>query len=202
MRFVIITFQFLSLINFFQLAKNKRVQDKLREELKNHFDKNGDISFEALNEISYLDFVFLEALRLHSPAVNLRRKCEEEIELEFDGKRLKVEKGMNVYIPIQSIHNDPNYYVEPLKFHPERFDDGALKSYRDRCIFLPFGDGPRICLGMRFATLQSKLALAGLVHNFKMTVNEKTQDNPLVIDPNEFLNVKVGGLWIDFKPIE
>lgn len=54
---------------------------------------------------------------------------------------------------------------------------------------------------MRFAFMQSKLALAGLVHNFEMTVNEKTQDNPLIIDPSEFLNIKKGGLWIDFKPI-
>lgn len=55
---------------------------------------------------------------------------------------------------------------------------------------------------MRFATLQSKLALAGLVHNFEFSVNEKTQDKPFVISEKEFLNVKVGGLWIDFKPIE
>lgn len=55
---------------------------------------------------------------------------------------------------------------------------------------------------MRFALMQSKLALAGLVRNFEMTVNPKTQDNPLVIDPKEFLNIKVGGFWIDIKPIK
>lgn len=55
---------------------------------------------------------------------------------------------------------------------------------------------------MRFAIMQSKLALAGLVRNFEFSVNEKTQDNPLIVDPKEFLNVKIGGLWIDFKPIK
>lgn len=54
---------------------------------------------------------------------------------------------------------------------------------------------------MRFAQLQSKVALATIVHNFEITVNEKTQDNPLIIDPKEFLNVKKGGLWLDFKPL-
>lgn len=54
---------------------------------------------------------------------------------------------------------------------------------------------------MKFALLQSKAALAAIVHNFEMSVNEKTQDNPLVLDPNEFLNVKIGGLWLNFNRI-
>jgi len=54
---------------------------------------------------------------------------------------------------------------------------------------------------MRFALLQSKAALAAIVHNFEISVNEKTQDNPLIIDPKEFLNIKVGGLWLNFKPL-
>jgi hypothetical protein len=55
---------------------------------------------------------------------------------------------------------------------------------------------------MRFAILQSKAALAEIVRNFRITVNEKTQDNPLIIDPKEFLNIKVGGLWLNFKPLK
>jgi hypothetical protein len=54
---------------------------------------------------------------------------------------------------------------------------------------------------MRFALMQSKAALAAIVKNFELSVNEKTQDNPFVIDPKQFLNIKVGGLWLNFKPI-
>jgi hypothetical protein len=54
---------------------------------------------------------------------------------------------------------------------------------------------------MKFALMQSKAAIAALVRNFEMSVNEKTQDNPLVLDPNEFLNVKIGGLWLNFAPL-
>lgn len=127
----------------FQLAKNKRVQDKLREEVSKHFDKNGHISYDDLSEISYLEHVFYESLRLHPPAVTTTRKCEEDVELKFDGKCVKVKKGMNVDIPIQCVHYDPEFYLEPNNFYPERFDDGGLKSYRDRCVLIPFGDGPR-----------------------------------------------------------
>lgn len=137
---------FLSIFIFFyhnQLAKNKRVQDKLRDEVNKHFDKNEQINFETLSDIAYLDQVFYEALRLHPPAVTTTKICTEPAELEFDGKKASIEKGINVYIPILQVHYDPDYYVEPLKFHPERFDDGALKDYLDRCVLMPFGAGPR-----------------------------------------------------------
>lgn len=75
-----------------------------------------------------------------------------------------------------------------------------MKAFRDKGVFLTFGDGPRICLGMRFALMQSKAAIADLVRNFEITVNEKTK-RPLILDPKEFINIKVGGIWLDFKPI-
>ncbi|CAG9805404.1 unnamed protein product [Chironomus riparius] len=184
----------------YEIGKSKRVQDKLRDEVNNHWDNNGQINFETLSELTYLDQVFHEALRLHPPAVMTSKMCSETTDLEYDGKKVTVEKGLSVYIPIYSLHYDSQHFLEPKKFHPERFDDGAMKDYLDRCVFLPFGAGPRICLGMRFALLQSKAALAAIVHNFEISVNEKTAD-PLIIDPKEFLNVKVGGLWLNFKPL-
>ena len=126
-----------------QLAKNKRVQDKLRDEVNKHCDSNGQINFETLNEMSYLDQVFHEALRLHPPATVLSKLCTETADLEYDGKKVTVEKGISVYIPILQIHYDSEYFLEPTKFHPERFDDGAMKDYLDRCVFIPFGAGPR-----------------------------------------------------------
>jgi hypothetical protein len=49
--------------------------------------------------------------------------------------------------------------------------------------------------------MQSKAALATIVRNFELSVNEKTQNSPLIIDAKEFLNIKAGGLWLNFKPI-
>jgi hypothetical protein len=54
---------------------------------------------------------------------------------------------------------------------------------------------------MRFALVQSKAALATIIKNYEVTVNRKTQDNPFVIDANEFLNIKTGGIWVNFKPL-
>lgn len=185
-----------------QLGKNKHVQDKLRDEIDKHCDKDGKIDFETINEMSYLDQVWNETMRMHPPATFLTRICTEEVELAFEGKKVLIEEGMNVYIPLHQVQNDSRNYVEPEKFMPERFDPetGGVKTFRDKGAFLPFGDGPRMCLGMRFAQTQSKAAIAALVRNYEISVNGKTAEK-LIIDANEFINVKKGGLWLDFTPV-
>ena len=161
------------------------------------------IIYVTISFFSYLLNV-LESLRLHSPALLTTRECTEEFLMEADdGQKVLIEKGMNVIIPINQYHYDPEYYTDPEKFSPERFDpeNGGLKSFKDKGVYLPFGDGPRICLGMKFALLQSKAAIAELVKNFEITVNKKTP-KVLIVDPKEFLNINIGGLWLDFKPIK
>lgn len=150
----------------------------------------------------YLDAVFNETLRMHPPATFTSRVCTEPITLEFKGQKVAIEKGMNIYIPIYQLHYDPDIFEDPETFKPERFDNehGGLKAFKDKGVFLPFGDGPRICLGMRFAQLQSKAAIASIVKNFAISVNSKTEEK-LIIDPKEFINIKKGGLWCDLKPI-
>lgn len=139
---------------------------------------------------------------MHSPISFTGRKCTEPVELSYGGKKVQIEKDVNVYIPIHQIHYDREYYPEPQIFNPGRFNSelGGVKAFKDKGVFLPFGDGPRVCLGMKFAHLQSIAGVAAIVKNFEITVNRKTAKK-LVLDPKEFVNVKIGGLWLDFKPL-
>lgn len=68
---------------------------------------------------------------------------------DYKDKQIKIKKGVVAYIPLWSVQRDPEYYSDPLKFYPERFNAefGGIKKYKDMGVFLPFGDGPRICLG-------------------------------------------------------
>lgn len=68
---------------------------------------------------------------------------------DFNDKKVHIERGTAVKIPVHAIHMDPQYYPNPDKFDPERFSEanGGLRAYKDRGIFLAFGDGPRICVG-------------------------------------------------------
>lgn len=62
-------------------------------------------------------------------------------------KTLNVEPGITVAIPIYQIHHDERFYPQPEQFRPERFDNGGVSEFTKRGCLLPFGDGPRICLG-------------------------------------------------------
>ncbi|KAJ6638130.1 putative cytochrome P450 28a5, partial [Pseudolycoriella hygida] len=188
----------------YHLGGNKSVQDKLRQEINENVGKDGRMDFEVLSELEYLNQVFHETLRINPPAGVSSKICTVATELrDYEGNILPVEKGMVVQIPTYCIHHDERFYPEPEKFDPDRFSaaNGGLKTYRDKGVFLGFLDGPRMCLGMRFALTQSKAAVAEILRNFEVTVNTKTQE-PLVLDPKAFLLLPIGGLWINLKALE
>lgn len=145
-----------------------------------------------------------ESLRI-SPVIGFALKvCTEHFEfVDYKDHKVTVEKGTPVYIPSYSIHHDEEHYPNPETFDPNRFsaENGGIKSYRDKGVFLSFGDGPRICFGMRYGMMQVKVAIVELVRNFALKTNPKTQQ-PAVFDPENFLLSQVGGLWADFVPIK
>jgi len=99
---------------------------------------------------------------------------------------------MQVVIPTMGIHYDPQYFPEPEKFDPERFSEEA-KSKRHHYVYLPFGEGPRICIGMRFGLLQTKVGLVSSLSKYEFRVCEETTV-PMVFDPKSFLLCPLGGI--------
>lgn len=89
-------------------------------------------------------FFFSETLRKHSPIGGLQRVVTEAYQLPDHD--VVLEKGTDIFIPTQSIHYDPEFYPSPEVFDPERFTDEAIAARPD-FTFLPFGDGPKICIG-------------------------------------------------------
>lgn len=110
-----------------------------------------------------------------------------------------VEKGTVIILPVHALMNDEQYYPNPDSFEPERFmpENGGLKKYKEKGLYYGFGEGPRICLGMRFALTQLKCALAMLITKYEVLVHEKTRtDNKF--DPAYFLSRLDGGIWLNF----
>jgi len=87
---------------------------------------------------------FAETLRKYPPVPILNRECTKRYEIP--GTNVILEKGIQVVIPMMGIHYDPQYFPEPEKFDPERFSE-EVKSKRHHYAYLPFGEGPRICMG-------------------------------------------------------
>jgi len=93
-----------------------------------------------------------------------------------------IEAGQSVIIPSTAIHHDPSIYPEPNEFRPERFSPEESAN-RPSVAWLPFGEGPRNCIGLRFGQMQARTGLALLIKNFRFSTCSKTAD-PLIFDPN------------------
>nr|CAD7457129.1 unnamed protein product [Timema tahoe] len=129
----------------YELALNQDIQDQLRVEVDDALQAHGDVmTYEAVQDMHYLDRIISETLRKYPPAPNLYRKCT--IPYPIPGTSITLEQGTRVLIPAYAIHHDPEFYPEPEKFDPERFTE-ENKGSRPSCTYLPFGEGPRICIG-------------------------------------------------------
>ncbi|KXJ70318.1 hypothetical protein RP20_CCG024124 [Aedes albopictus] len=182
----------------FELAYNQEIQDRAREEVQRVLAKHeGLLTYEALKDMVYVEQIVHESLRKYAPIGNIVRVANEPYEISKPDFTL--EKGTMVMIPIHSIHHDPDIYPDPSRFDPDRFTPEAING-RPSHSFLPFGHGPRNCIGMRFALLEVKFGIAQLVSRLRFTVNEKTQ-LPLQYDPKANVATALGGLWLDVERI-
>lgn len=187
----------------YHLACNSHVQQKLRAEINECIRVNGCLSHDSILEMEYLNQVFNETLRLNPPFGTFSKRCNSPIEYnDYNGNTFTLEKDKVVIIPVYSLHTDPDFFPNPKVFDPDRFSEanGGTKPYKDSSVFLPFGSGPRICLGMRFATFQSKAAIVEIVRHFDISVNEKTKI-PFVFDPSRFLLTPQDKIWLDFESL-
>jgi cytochrome P450 len=137
----------------------------------------------------------MESLRLYPPASNSERKVSQEYSLELkDGRKVTLPLGSFVYFPIWSIQRSEEHYHNPNDFIPERFLPDQKKTLNPM-IWLPFGHGPRSCIGMRMALLNIKTALSALVLNFKFEKGPKTMEvfdvsatnDDILITPDVFI---------------
>lgn len=87
---------------------------------------------------------FAETLRKYPPVMYLARKAVKNY--TFEGTKISLRKGQQVFIPIYAIQHDPSIYPNPDIFDPERFSEDNI-AQRDSMYYLPFGDGPRNCIG-------------------------------------------------------
>ncbi|GFS42227.1 cytochrome P450 3A24 [Nephila pilipes] len=150
----------------YMLALNQDVQEKVHEEVFTTLkSSNGKLTYEALQNMKYLDHVISETLRLFPPAVRLERLAQTDYKLGDTG--ITIPKGMIVTVPAYAMHRDPELFTDPEKFDPDRFKPEERSKIHPYA-YLPFGAGPRNCVGMRFALLEIKVCLAYIIANFKV----------------------------------
>lgn len=179
------------------------------------------ISFESLKKLSYLRLIVVEALRLYpQPPLLIRRALKSDnLPGGFKGNEsgYAIPAGTDIFVSVYNLHRSPYFWDDPHKFEPERFlvkrdnqgiegwsgfdpsrSPGAL--YPNEIIsdfaFLPFGGGPRKCVGDQFALMESTIALAMLLQNFDVELKGSPDSVELVTGAT--IHTK-NGLWCRLK---
>jgi cytochrome P450 len=133
-----------------------------------------DLTPDDVPRLAYTIAVLHEAMRLCPPAAAIGRMAMQAITV--DGYR--IERGTILIAGVYAVHRDPHLWEDPLTFNPDRFTAANSKS-RDRWQYLPFGAGPRSCIGDHFAMLEASLALATIIR--RTEIHSLRTDFPLAV---------------------
>ncbi|XP_008293417.1 cytochrome P450 3A40-like [Stegastes partitus] len=168
----------------YNLATNPHTQKILQEEIDKTFPEKVRPTYDALMQMEYLDMVVNEAMRLYPIATRLERMSKASVEING----VTIPKGTVIMVPIYTLQRDPSLWPEPEAFKPERFSK-ENKDNIDPYAFLPFGAGPRNCIGMRFALLMMKLAVVEILQDFSFVTCKETEI-PLELAADGFMTPK------------
>ncbi|XP_069699328.1 cytochrome P450 6j1-like [Periplaneta americana] len=187
----------------YELALHPEIQSRLRNEISQVMATHkNELTYDVIQDITYLDMVMSETLRKYPVVTSLERKCLNDYNLPCAlGKgNVVLRANTDVFIPVYALHHDPEFFPEPEKFDPERFTEGNKRERPTFC-YLPFGEGPRNCIGIRFGQLQVK---TGLIHILSHYNVEPCTDTPvsLVFDPKVFHLKTVEEIPLAFRRIE
>nr|ATP15900.1 cytochrome P450 [Spodoptera exigua] len=186
----------------YELAVNSDIQERLAQEIRETDAKNGGkFDFNSIQNMVYMDMVVSEALRLWPPAVTLDRICTKDYNMGKPNPKSEkdfiLRKGTGVWIPAYAFHRDPQYFPNPDKFDPERFSE-ENKHTINPTTYMPFGVGPRNCIGSRFALCEMKVMAYQILREMEVSPCEKTCI-PAKLSKNTFNLRLEGGHWLKFK---
>lgn len=129
---------------------------------------------------------FKETLRKYPALPVINRSCVHDYIIGQANKI--IEKGTKILIPIMALHMDEKYFKDPERFDPNRFLKAELngENFVNRP-YLPFGDGPRNCIGIKMGKIQAKIGLITMLRKFRFELDDKLKNHKVQFDPTTFL---------------
>lgn len=165
------------------LAQHPADQARLAAEVA-HVLGNRAATFDDLPALVETEYALLEAMRLYPPAWAVGRQALAPVEVGG----FQFRRGAEFVISPWVVHRDPKLFPDPDRFDPQRWRDD-LQRRLPRFAYFPFGGGPRVCIGNRFAMMEAKLMLATLLQRFRL---ETTAETSLALAPSVTLRPRDG----------
>ncbi|XP_025939649.1 thromboxane-A synthase isoform X1 [Apteryx rowi] len=174
------------------LATNPECQEKVLQEVDDFSAKHIIPDYQNVQELPYLDMVIAETLRMYPPAFRFTREAAKDCVVL--GQRIPA--GAVIETAVGHLHYNSDFWPEPEKFIPERFTEEAKKE-RHPFAYLPFGAGPRGCIGMRMGLLETKMTLLRILQKFRFKTCPDTEI-PLQLKSKVTLGPK-NGVYIQLE---
>ena len=172
---------------FYLIGQHRDVHTRMADEAEAVL-RGRNATVEDLPRLNYIEKVIKEAMRLLPPAWAIGREATTDCEI---GNYL-VPKGTTIFICPWVLHHSARYFDDPAEFRPERWD-GSLEQKLPRFAYMPFGGGPRICIGNRFALMEISLVIATVLQHFEL---QWDASRPVVPLPSITLRPE-GGVWMN-----
>ncbi|XP_013619998.1 PREDICTED: cytochrome P450 714A2-like [Brassica oleracea var. oleracea] len=172
------------------LALNPNWQIRIRDEILSSC-KNGIPDAETIPNLKTVTMVIQETMRLYPPTPIVGREAFTDIRLG----NLVVPKGVCIWNLIPALHRDPEIWGEDAnEFKPERFSEGIFRACKYPQSYMPFGFGPRICLGKNLAMMEAKVLVSLIVSKFSFTLSPTYQHSPnhkLLVEPQHGVVIRI-----------
>jgi cytochrome P450 len=147
---------------FYLLSLYPEVEERVRSEIA-AVTGGAAMRSEHIESLRYTQQVIQEAMRLYPPVPLIVREARRVLRLGTE----VIGPGTFIYVPVYAVHRHEQFWDQPDLFNPDRFAPEAVKA-RDRYVYLPFGAGPRICIGMSFAQMEATAVLAVLLSSLRL----------------------------------
>ncbi|XP_055326008.1 probable cytochrome P450 6d4, partial [Sitodiplosis mosellana] len=176
----------------FELSRKPELQKRLQDEIDSVLAKHDNaITYESINDMPLLEMCVKESVRKYPTLPFLNRICTKEYRIDNLG--LTVPEGTPIAISLLGLMRDPEYFPDPENYWPDRFST-ENPSYNPDA-FIPFGEGPRACIGLRMGKITTKTAIVSILRSYNFECENDRElvvaNHALTLDIEGGINVKI-----------